>query len=599
MSKAKAKLRKIAEKALPKGSLRRRVAGKAYSVVKRYRTPHPGDVRPISYPQWIKNCEPTIWVHPRRYTHRPLISVVVPTYNTPDKYLLPLIESLQKQLYKNWQLCIADGSTNSERADVIEKACAVDERISYKRLNENMGIVGNTNEAIKLAKGEFIGLLDHDDVLSSHALLEVVDALNRKPRTNFFYSDEDKLSDDGKTRSLPHFKPDWSPQLLEGVNYITHFSVIRTTVLKKVGGFREGFDGSQDYDLILRVTDYTDKIVHIPKILYHWRMADGSTAGDIGSKNYANDAGIKALKDHVTRKKIDAKVLERPDMPTNYRLQYAVPKGTKASIIIPFKDKVELLKDCVPSILERTTYKNYEIILVSNNSTEERTHEYLETLKANKKIKVVYYDKPFNYSAVNNFGRTHATGDYLVLLNNDTEVINGEWLSELLGVASQPWAGAVGPMLFYPKNQIQHAGVVLGLTGMAGHIFRLHHEDSISIFGRPNWPRNYLAVTGACLAVKASKYDEVGGLDEGLVMCGNDVALGLCLYEKGYRNVYWPFAKLYHYENVSVESYSNAPPGDVKRSLVYYRPYLKWHDPYFNPNLDLMNEHIALRGHYE
>lgn len=589
-------LRTIAEKTLPKGTVRRKLASKTYVVVKHLLRRGSGN---LTYAKWIEHCEPFVWVEPRQYDVAPLISVVVPAYNTPDKYLFPLIDSLREQIYTNWQLCIADGSPDKERAEAIKTAAKLDKRITYKRLSKNHGIVGNTNEAFKLAKGEFVGFLDHDDVLSPHALLEVVDALNRKPDTDFFYSDEDKISDNGKTRSLPHFKPDWSPTLLEGVNYITHFMVVRTKLLKKLGGLREGFDGSQDYDFILRVTDATDKIVHIPKILYHWRMADGSTAGEIENKTYATDAGLQALRDHVKRKKIDAKVLDRPDMPTNYRLQYTVPQGAKASIIIPFKDKVDLLVACVSSILERTTYKNYEIILVSNNSSEERTHVYLDSLKTNKKIKIVYYDRPFNFSGVNNFGRTHATGDYLVLLNNDTEVINGEWLQELLGVAAQPWAGAVGPMLFYPKNKIQHAGVVLGLGGMAGHIFRLHHEGSLTIFGRPNWPRNYLAVTAACLAIKTSKYDEVGGLDEKLVVCGNDVALGLRLYEKGYRNVYWPFAKLYHYENVSVGSYSNAPKGDYDRSLIYYKPYLNWNDPYFNPNLDLMSEHVALRGYYE
>jgi GT2 family glycosyltransferase len=546
------------------------------------------------YRRWIEQVEPKLWVESRVYEYSPLVSVLVPTYNTPDKYLGPLIKSLTDQLYSNWQLCIADGSTDKERAKTIELACQVDSRIVYRKLKTNGGIVKNTNEALKLATGEFVGFMDHDDMLSPHALLEVVDAINRNPKVDMLYSDEDKPTDDGKVRTLPYFKPDWSPTLLENVNYITHFMVVRHSVLKKVGGLREGFDGAQDYDLILRVTDTTDRIVHIPKILYHWRLAEGSTAGPIENKSYATVAGRRALQDHVKRMKIKAEVLDRPELPTNYRLRYEVPKGAKASIIIPFKDKVELTRTCVESVLERTSYANYEIILVSNNSVEERTHEYLKQLKDDR-VRIFYYDKPFNYSKINNFGRKQAKGNYIVLLNNDTEVIDGDWLTELLGVASQPWAGAVGPLLFYPNNKIQHAGVILGMKTMAGHIFRLLREDTLSAFGRPYWARNYVAVTAACLAVKASKYDEVKGLDEKFVIAGQDVSFCISLHEKGYRNVYWPFARLYHYENVSVGSYSSAPATDYEMSLKYYRPYLEHGDPYFNPNLSLDSEQVAFK----
>ncbi|HLZ14435.1 MAG TPA: glycosyltransferase family 2 protein [Candidatus Saccharimonadales bacterium] len=587
-----------AKRLLPPGTRRHRIARKLYNKL-RHRTISPAsDV--ITYAAWVKNCEPKVWVPAgRKYKRRPLISVVVPTYNTPEKYLLPLIESVREQLYDRWQLCIADGSTDAARAAAIKAACAADDRIVYHAVGKNLGIVGNTNEALQLAKGDFVGFLDHDDTLSPHALLEVVDALNKQPQTDIFYSDEDKISDDGRVRSLPFFKPGWSPQLLEGVNYMTHFFVIRRSVIEAIGPLTAGYDGSQDFEFILRATDHTQAIVHIPKILYHWRLAEGSTSGPITNKNYANDAGLKALRDHIRRQGIKATVLEREDLPTNYHVRYDVPKDAKASIIIPFKDKADLLKACVGSILAKTTYKQYEIILVSNNSTEQATHDYLATLKHNKKITIVYHDQPFNYSQVNNVGRRHATGDYLVLLNNDTEVITGEWLGELLGVAAQPWAGAVGPLLFYPTNKIQHAGVVLGMMSMAGHVFRMLPEDAITPYGRPRWPRNCLAVTGACLAVKASKYDEVGGLDEQFVVAGQDVAFNISLYEKGYRNVYWPFAKLYHYESVSVGSYSKAPVGDYNHSLDYYRPYLNGRDPYFNPNLALDNEQIALRSSYE
>lgn len=580
---------------LPTGSKRRRAAGKLYRSLKSFKKPSTS----ITYRQWIKRCEPLTWIDSSTpFPVQPHISIVVPTYNTPDKYLVPLIASVTSQRYQNWQLCLADGSTVEERARAIKDISLQDKRIVYKRLAKNYGIVGNTNEAIKMAEGEFVAFLDHDDSLSPHALAEVVYALGERRDADVFYSDEDKLSEDGKSRLLPFFKPGWSPTLEECVNYMTHFLVVRRSVLRKVG-LREGFDGAQDYDLILRLTELTQSIVHIPKVLYHWRMADGSTSGSIDNKKYADHAGRRALADHIKRQGIMAEVLEMPELPTNYRLRYVVPSKAKVSIIIPFKDKVELLKTAVGSILEKTTYKNYEVILLSNNSVEPETEAYLQSLKGNAKIKVFYWDHPYNFSALNNFGRKQASGDYLVLLNNDTEVISGDWLEELIGVASQPGAGAVGPLLLYPNDKIQHAGIVLGMNTMAGHVFRHLRDDALTAFGRPYWPRNYLAVTGACLAIKASKYDEAGGLDEHLVMAGNDVALGIRLFEKGYKNVYWPFVRLYHHESVSVGSYSKAPPTDYDRSLTYYRPYLNWQDPYFNVNLDIMNEQVGLRSDYE
>lgn len=592
-------LRETAKRILPKGTRRHKAARFVYRAAKKVLGRGGQPPHSIAYADWIETCEPQAWTPiTTKLKHKPLISIVVPAYNTPEKYLLPLLESVREQLYENWELCVADGSTDSKVSKAIELACKYDTRIKYRRLKENHGIVGNSNEAIKMATGEFVAFLDHDDVLSPHALFEVVVALNKNPKTDFFYSDEDKISEDGKHRSLPFFKPGWSPQLLESVNYMTHFAVVRHSLLKKVGVLREGFEGSQDYDFILRVTDATDNIGHIDKIVYHWRLADGSTSGEIDNKTYANDAGLRALKDHVKRREIPARVLGVPDMPTNYRLQYKLDSTTKVSIIIPFKDKVGLLKNCVGSILKKTTHDAYEIVLVSNNSTEKKTHDYLKTLAGNEKIKIYYYNEPFNFSAVNNFGRKHATGEYLVLLNNDTEVIGGEWLTELIGVASQPWAGAVGPLLLYPNGKIQHAGIIMGMDTMAGHVFRHLHEDALTPFGRPYWSRNYMAVTAACVAVKTSKYDEVGGLDETFVMAGQDVAFSIRLHEKGYRNVYWPFAKLYHYENVSVGSYQKAPTTDYDHSLTYYTPYLKWGDPYYNSNLSLRMEQIAFREDY-
>jgi GT2 family glycosyltransferase len=518
-------------------------------------------------------------------------------FNTPDKYLTPLVDSMLKQTYDNWELCIADASTDDEKKQAILAIANKDDRIKYTH-NKGLHISDNTNEGIRLASGEYIGLLDHDDTLSVHALKEVVIAINSANQPDIIYSDEDKLSDDGKVRSLPFFKPDWSPDLLLGVNYITHFLVVKTSLMQSVGGLRSKYDGAQDYDLLLRLTEKTEKIIHIPKILYHWRLADGSTAKNVGEKNYADNAGQEALRDAVRRRGIKADVIEIPEQPTNYRLRYKLPtKQPKVSIIIPFKDKPDLLEQCVGSILSKTTYKNYEIILVSNNSEKQATYELVKRLEKDARIKAFEWNYPFNYSKVNNFGVSKASGEYIMLLNNDTEVITPEWLNELVGVAIQPGVGVVGPMLLYPdhKNGIQHAGVVLGMGTMAGHVFRHRQPLDWTDFGMPAWPRNYLAVTAACLMVSKELYNKVGGLDEVFTVAGNDVAFCLRIYEAGYRNIYWPFAKLYHYESVSVGTYNNGIQLDYDHSLTYYKPYHESSDPYFNKNLDLMNEQVGVK----
>jgi GT2 family glycosyltransferase len=577
---------------LPDGSKPRMFAGRVKQKVlgtNRYR-----------YRKWIKNHEPISFQDVDKRLNavktKPLISIVVPCYNTPKRYLDELLRSVNGQVYENWQLCIADGSTDMKASKYLREACKQDDRITYINLGSNLGIVSNTNAGLKAAKGKFVAFMDHDDVLSPYALAEVIIALNEDSETDLVYSDEDKLSDNGKTRLLPFFKPDWSPELLLGINYITHFVVARKSIIDEIGGLRQGLDGAQDYDFLLRLTEKTDRIKHIPKILYHWRLAEGSTAKNVSEKSYADTAGKRALADAAKRRGVEAETVEIPNRPTNYRLRFRLTgQQPKVSIIIPFKNKAKLLKQCVGSILTKTTYNNYELILISNNTTEQATHNYLEELKKEERCKIHYWDHPFNYSKVNNFGRTKATGEYLVLLNNDTKVITPEWLEELVGVASQPGIGAVGPLLYYPNKTIQHAGVVLGMTSMAGHVFRHRLPTDWTDFGLPAWPRNYLAVTAACMAIQAKKYDEMGGLDETFTVAGNDVALCLRLYEAGYRNVFWPFAELIHYESASVGSYQNVPQLDYDHSLEYYQPYLDKCDPYFNPNLDIMNEQIGLK----
>lgn len=583
---------------LPYNSKRRQTLSKLF----RKRRPTANFNASISYKEWIGLKEQAIFNKKAigAADYKPLVSIVVPCYNTPRKYIEPLLDSVLAQRYDNWELCLADGSTDEIVASYIEKLALKDARIKYIRLTKNEGIVGNTNKGLRQASGEFIAFLDHDDTLSKYALSEVVITLNKDPKLDLIYSDEDKLSDDGKERLIPFFKPGWSPELLLGVNYITHFVVARKSIVDDIGGLRPGFDGAQDYDFLLRFTEQTDKIHHISKILYHWRLAQGSTSSNVNQKNYADTAGRQALSDAAKRRRINAEVVEIPERPTNYRLRYLLPSvQPRVSIIIPFKDKPDLLKQCVGSILSKTTYKNYEIILVSNNSTDTELFAYLDKLKAESHCRVFYWDNPFNYSAINNFGSQKAKGKYLVLLNNDTEVITPSWLEELIGAASQPQIGAVGPLLYYPNKTIQHAGIVLGMNTMAGHVFRHRLPGEWTDFGIPAWPRNYLAVTGACLAIETQKYKQMGGLDEEFTIAGNDVALGIKLTEAGYRNVYWPFAELIHYENVSVGSYDNVPRHDYDHSLAYYRPYLNWKDPYFNPNLDLMNEQVGIRRNYE
>jgi O-antigen biosynthesis protein len=573
-------MRPIARFLLPSGSKQRMMAGRVKQVVL-------GTNR-NSYRAWIRKIEPRTFDHSPEPKPDILISVIVPTFNTPGKYLKPLVRSLIGQTYTNWQLHLVDGSTDPQKMQAIENMAGTDKRIIYQKLGENLGISGNTNAGLKNAKGEFVAFLDHDDTLPAWALMEVRRAIEKNRAVDLIYSDEDKITEKGR-RTLPFFKPDWSPALFLTVNYMAHFVVVRKTLVDKVGGLRPDYDGAQDYDFLLRLMDLKPTIVHIPKILYHWRMARGSTARAIGEKGYANDKGLQAVNDYLERNKIDAKAMPG-NHPTNYRVKYATGKQPLVSIIIPFKDKPDLLRTCVESIQGKTDYKNYEIILVSNNSTQAKTFAYLKSLKKHKNIKQYIYDHPFNYSAVNNFGRKKAQGEVLVFLNNDTKVLNKEWLEELVGVAIQKDSGAVGAMLLYPDRTLQHAGVVVGLTGMAGHAFRNLKSNTPTPFGLPDWPRNYLAVTGACLAVDARKFDKVGGFNEEFIICGSDVTLCLDLYEAGYSNIYWPYAKLTHYESKSVGSYRNIPPSDYDKSLVHYGPYLDYHDPYFNPNLDLLLE---------
>lgn len=576
--------RRVLTYLLPRNSAQRKVAVR----LRRLLQPEKHRAQ-LSYQQWIERVEPGTFSTVVVQGYRPLISIIVPAYNTPDKYLNPLLDSVIAQTYDNWELVLVQASPDDERADAVRIASRRDERIKLVEVGENKGIAVNTNIGIEAAMGEFIAFLDHDDTLAPAALNEVVTVLQTDPKVDWCYSDEDKLSDDGHERLAYFFKPGWSPDLFRSVNYVTHLTVVRSELVRKVGGIRLGYDGAQDFDFALRLLDHKPVIRHIPKILYHWRLADGSTAVNPALKDKPERAGLKALNEYLKRNHIEATAAGVAGAATNYHVTYATPGNPLVSLIIPFKDKADVTKVMIDSVLSKTSYSNYEIILIDNGSDKLTTAEYLKALKGDKRIKVFTYDEPFNWSAVNNFGRKQAKGEVLVFLNNDMEVVNADWLDELVGVALRPEVGEVGALLRYPDRTIQHAGVVLGLFGVAGHVFRRRKTGEFTLFGLPEWPRNYLAVTGACIAVTATKFDQVGRFDENFETAGSDVAFGLRLYEAGYRNVYWPFAQLTHYENVSVGVYNKRSDTqhDYDESMKYYRPYIESGDPYFNPNLEL------------
>jgi len=541
------------------------------------------------------------------FKYRPKISIIIPVWNTDKKWLRKCMESVLNQVYDNWELCIADGgSTKPYVKGILKRYAKKDSRIKVKFLKENKGIAGNSNEALSLATGEFIGFLDHDDELAPFALYEVVKLLNEKPHLDFIYSDEDKIDEKGK-RKDPFFKPDWSPDMFLSQNYLCHLSIIRKELVGKVGGFREGYDGSQDYDLFLRVTELIDekKIAHIPKILYHWRSVLGSAAKMVSAKPYAFMAAKKALKDALSRREIEAEILDGLLL-SSYRVRYKIVEDPKVSIIIPTKDKVSTLKTCIDSILKKTNYKNYEIFIIDNQSKEEKTLKYYHRIKNNSKIKIVKYNKPFNFSEINNFAVSKVDTEYILFLNNDTEVISEEWLEAMLEHAQRKQVGAVGAKLLYPDNTIQHAGVILGITGtpgqkgVAGHSHKYVSDTEYGYFLRPHLTQDLSAVTAACMMMRKQVFKEVGGFNVNLAVAFNDVDLCLKIREKGYLIVYTPYAKLYHHESLS-RGYEDTPEKQARflKEIEYVRK--KWGhvidkgDPYYNPNLTLEKEDFSIK----
>ena len=501
------------------------------------------------YNEWIVKHE--IHDEVKKLDYNPKISIIVPVYNAPINYLEECIDSVIDQNYENWELCIADDkSTDPEVKKTLEKYKKKDKRIKVVYRKENGNISKATNSAFDIATGEYIALLDNDDVLTKDALYEVTKVINKDKTTDFIYTDEDKLNPEGR-RCDPYFKADFSPDTLLSNNYICHLTVFKKSLLDEVGGERSEYDGAQDYDLFLRLTEKAKKIVHIPRILYHWRIIPGSTSENISAKPKAVDAGKRAIEAALKRRKIKGTV-DSSNNDGTYIVSYEIKNNPKISIIIPTRDYADTLETCLKSIYKKSTYKNYEIIIVDNNSQEQETFDLFEKYKkAHKNFKVLRLECEFNYSYINNEAVKQATGDYILLLNNDTEVITEDWLEKMVMYASRPHIGAVGAKLLYPDNTIQHGGMIIGINGVASHAYINMPRTYGGQFGRLKAPFNYGGVTAACLMVEKKKYNEVGGLEEELQVNFNDVDFNMKLTKKGYYNVFLPQVELYHYESKS------------------------------------------------
>ena len=547
----------------------------------------------IPYEEWFAKNKVTEEELERQrdylFEYSPTISLIVPTYQTPLNYLRQMIESVRAQSYSNWELCIAEGSGGNKKIEeVIGEYASKDSRIKVEILEKNYGIAGNSNKALSMATGEYTALFDHDDLLTPDALFEVVQSL-QETKYDIIYTDEDKVDGDMIAYLDPNFKPDWSPDLFCSHNYITHLFVVKKSILDEVGGFREEFEGSQDYDLMFRCIERAESIWHIPKILYHWRVHDNSVAGDPESKMYAYEAGRKAIEEHYKRTGVEASV-EIMELWGMYHTIYATPRNPLVSIVIPNKDHIEDLKVCLTSLLKRNTYENFEVIIVENNSTKEETFDYYKKIQENyKNIKVIHWEGEFNYSAINNFGVRHASADYILFLNNDTKVISPTAVSELLGCCMQKDVGIVGAKLLFKDNTVQHAGVVIGFGGFAGHVNTGIHKNSFGYMVRARINGNYSAVTAACMMVKRSVFEEVDGFTEEFKVGLNDVDFCLKVRETGKRVVFNAHSLWYHYESKS-RGYETTPEkierfeGEIALFQKRWPEILRDGDPYYNNN---------------
>ncbi|MBF0239068.1 MAG: glycosyltransferase [SAR324 cluster bacterium] len=553
-----------------------------------------------NYPQnnKLKDMQETM----KKWQYHPLISIIVPTYNSPENFLREMIQSVRSQIYSNWELCIADdASSNAHIRTILEDYRKQDSRIKICYREQNGHICHASNSALELATGEYIALLDHDDLLTPHALYKVVELLNKHSDVDMIYSDEDKVDESGYLKD-PYFKADWSPDTFLSRMYTCHLGVYRRSLIDKIGGFRPGFEGAQDYDLVLRLTEQTKQIFHIPDILYHWRIHSGSTAmGGQQIKPYAYVAAEKALKEALERRGEPGTVKGVEQLLGSYEVRYQIQQNDLVSIIIPTRDLSPILERCLRSIVDKTLYPNYEIILLDNGSREQETLDLFDRWKINypTQFHVVRHDVPFNYSIINNHAVRHSKGKYLLFLNNDTEVITPDWISAMLEQAQRPSIGAVGAMLLYPDDTIQHGGVVLGLGGAAAHSHRCFPSTSPGYVGHLWCVTNYSAVTAACLMCRRDVFEEIGGFEETLAGNYNDVDLCLKMVAKGYRNVYLPHVKLYHHESKS-RGKDTTPEKQARFLLEFDYLRNKWpefieHDPCYNPHLTRNHEDYSIR----
>ncbi len=546
-----------------------------------------------SFPSAAERKKEETTVFPKNVT----FSILVPLYNTPERFLREMIESVMTQTYGKWELCLADGSDDAH--DFVGRICQEyrqkDSRIKYQKLAKNEGISGNTNECYKMATGNYIALFDHDDLLHPCVLFAYMQAICEKD-ADYIYCDEATFKGNSINHMITlHFKPDFAPDNLLANNYICHFSVFSRELLESGELFRSQFDGSQDHDMILRLTAKAKHIVHVPRILYYWRSHKGSVASSIDAKTYAIDAAKGAVADHLTKLGYrNFEIESTRAFATIFRIKYELTSRPLVSIIIPNKDHVDDLSRCVESIINLSTYDNYEIVIVENNSETAEIRTYYEEISRHPRVQVVEYKGDFNYSKINNFGVQYAKGEYLLLLNNDTEVITPDWMEELLMYAMRKDVGVVGAKLYYPDKTIQHAGIVIGLGAhrTAGHTHYRIPEANVGYMGRLCYAQDVTAVTGACMMVSKALYEELGGLDESFTVALNDVDFCLRVREKGLLNIFTPFAELYHYE-----SKSRGSDKKDERALRYQqesdRFRVKWADalakgdPYYNPNFSL------------
>ncbi len=524
--------------------------------------------------------------------YKPLISIIMPVYNPRKEHLIAAIQSCKNQTYDNWELCIVDDASTDKEILQLLKKYEKEKNIKISYHKKNKGIAETTNDALKLAKGEFIALLDHDDMLSPEALFQVVKVLNENPETDFIYSDEDKISPEG-LYILPFFKPNWAPDTFYSVMYTCHLGVYRKSIVDKIGGFRKGFEGAQDYDFVLRFIENTsdDKIFHIPKILYHWRMANTSTALNPKAKTYAYDSAKKAIKESLKRKGYTVKV-EDGICIGNYRVRYIMKKEPLIAIIIPNRNSYETIKRCLDSIKEKTSYKNYKIYIIDHQSSDSRVFD----LYKKHNCEVIPYSGEFNFAKMNNLAVSKVKEEYILFLNNDTQVISEDWLKSMVEFFERPDIAIVGAKLLYPDNTIQHGGLILGINNLAGSCCKCFPIHDNGYFNFLSIIKNCSAVTAACMLIRKKVFEEVGGFDEeNFRISFNDVDLCLRVREKGYLIVYTPYALLYHWES-KTRGYNNNPRERIEEENLRKKwKHILRNDPYYNPNLTLTREDYSLR----